>query len=138
MTAATKSIAISNHTDILLEDVLLGVSKLKTTDIEQFLLNIGQLLAARKTPHLNKAETLLLKGINNAVPTNYLEGYQELVEKSESGTITSVENELFLQLHEKIQHLNAKRYKKIVALAHLRGVSVPTIIQEFQLFTNVA
>lgn len=138
MTTMTKTIEISNHSDILLQEVLQGVSRLETTDIEQFMLNIGQLLAARKSAHLDKKETQLLKAIHKSVPTLLLERYNELVLKSEAETITSLENEEFIALHEKMEQYNAKRYKKIVDLARYRGVSVPTIMQQFNLFTNVA
>ncbi len=138
MPAVAKTIIISNHSDILLQDVIQGVSTLETPDIEQFMFKIGQLLAARKSPHLEKKETQLLKAINHAVPTDLLERYNELIARSEAETITTIENEEFLIIHEKIQRLNLKRYKKIQYLAELRGVSVPSLMQQFNLFTNVA
>jgi hypothetical protein len=116
---------------------LQGVSRLETTDIEQFMLHVGQLLAARKSQHLNAKETQLLKAINQSVPSHYLEEYQIFVEKSENNSINEAENEAFLALHSKIQQLNAKRYKKIAALAQLRQVSVPVIMQQYNLYSNV-
>ncbi len=132
MAAATKTIVISNHSDILLQDVLQGVSALETPDIEQFMFNIGQLLASRKSTNLDKKETQLLKEINHSLPIVLLERYNQLLANSEAETMTADENEEYLAIHEKIQRLNVKRYKKIQNLANLRGVSVPTVMKLYR------
>lgn len=137
MTSMGKNITISNQSNVAIQDILLGISKLETSDIENFMLEIGHILATRKMPNLEKKEARLLKAINNSVPIEYLEHYRILAEKAEQEQLSSDENELFLDLHEKIQTLNAKRFKKITALAHIQGVNVPTIMEKYQLYSNV-
>jgi hypothetical protein len=136
MSASTKTITISNHSDILLHDVEQSIAALQTSDLERFILNIRQLAAARTVPHLDKKETKLLKAINNSIPSEQLERYKDLLEKIQEGTLTSIENEEFLSLNEKIEQLNVNRMKSIIALARLRNVTVPSLMAQLNLYTN--
>jgi hypothetical protein len=136
MNVSTKTITISNHSDILLQDVEQSIAALKTADVERFILNIRQLVAARTVPHLDKKETQLLKAINNSIPIEQLERYNKLLEKIQEGTLTPTENEELLSLNEKIEQLNVNRMKKIIALARLRNVSLPTLMTQLNLYTN--
>lgn len=136
MSTSTKTITISHHSDILLEDIAQGISMLESPDLERFMLNIRQLVAARTVPHLDKKETQLLKAINNSISTKQLERYQELLDKIQEGTLNSAENDELLSLNEKIEQQNVNRMKKIIALARLKNISVPTLMTQLNLYPN--
>ncbi len=136
MQNSTQTITISNHSDVLIQDVLLGVSSLKTHELEHFMFEIGKIVASRKSNHLEKQESSLLKAINNSIPSKDLELYSALLSKNQEETLTQSEHETFLALNAKIEQLSNTRLKKIITLAQLRGVSVPTLMSELNLYTN--
>jgi hypothetical protein len=120
----------------LLQDTLNGISTLETPDLERFVFEVGKMIAARKSTHLEKKETQLLKAINNSIPNKELIRYQILLEKNQNETISETEHQEFLVLNEKIEQININRLKKIIELARFRGVSVPTLMSDLNLYSN--
>jgi preprotein translocase subunit SecA len=118
-----------------IDDLILGVSSLETTEIELFMQKLGQLVARRKTTSASEQETILLTAINQAIPQKLQERYTEMVGKLENETMTPAENKVFLKLVEKMEMQNAKRLQHLLELSQLRGVSLETVMSQLHLNT---
>jgi preprotein translocase subunit SecA len=118
-----------------IEDLILGVSSLETTEIELFMQKLGQLVARRKTPSASERETLLLMAINQAIPQKVQERYTLMVEKLENETMTHTENKAFLKLVDRMEALQANRLQYLLELSQLRGVSLETVMNQLHLNT---
>ncbi len=116
-----------------IDDLILGVSSLETTEIELFMQKLGQLVARRKTPYASEQETILLKAINQTIPQKLQARYTEMVEKLENETMTPDENKAFLKLVDKMEAQNAKRLQYLLELSQLRGVSLETVMSQLHL-----
>lgn len=118
-----------------IEDLILGVSSLETTEIELFMQKLGQLVAKRKTPSASERETILLMAINQAIPQKIQTRYSLMIEKLENETMTPSENLAFLKLVDKMEALQAKRLQYLLELSQLRGVSLDSVMSQLKLST---
>ena len=66
------------HIEIDLDEVLRGLARLGTTELEQFVEKVMALQAQRRAPSLPKDETELLQQINRGLPANVRQRYDVL------------------------------------------------------------
>jgi hypothetical protein len=121
---------VTSQIEIDLDEVLQGLARLGTKELEQFVEKVIALQAQRRAPSLSKDETELLQQINCGLPANIQQRYDALNAKLHDETITSTEHEELLTLIDRIELADAERMQRLIALARLRGMSVDTLIEQ--------
>lgn len=121
---------------IELEQVLQGVEKLDTPELERFLSQVGILLARRKAPSIPQREVVLLQKINKpllSVPVQTR--YQQLSQKLQTDNITPTEHEDLLKLVDSVEQADAERMQSLFELAQLRNLPLDTLMQQLGIQT---
>ena len=121
---------VTSQIEIDLDEVLQGLARLGTKELEQFVEKVIALQAQRRAPSLPKDETELLQQINRGLPADIRQRYDALNAKLHDDTITSEEHEELLTLIDRIELADAERMQRLIALAQLRGVSVDTLMEQ--------
>src|SRR5262249_30997008 len=121
---------VTSQIEIDLDEVLQGLARLGTTELEQFVDRIIALQAQRRAPSLPQNETELLQQINRGLPADIRQQYDTLNAKLHDETITAQEHEELLTLIDRIELADAERMQHLIALARLRRVSVDTLMEQ--------
>jgi hypothetical protein len=121
-------VQVTSQIEIEFDDVLKGVARLETSELERFAEQVNALRAQRRAAHLPKDEAELLQMINRGVPPEVRQRYIELDTKLHEETITSAEQQELLQLTDKIELSDAERMQNLILLAQLRGISVDALM----------
>lgn len=111
-------------------ELLKAVEQLSLPELEQFVPQIIALQARYRAPTLPKDEANLLLRINQGVPSNIQERYDELIAKRRAETLTPEEHSELLRLTEHIERLEAKRAEHMAELARLRNTSLTALMEE--------
>lgn len=88
---------------------------------------------ARKLAALPDEESILLTRINEGLPTDFWLRYRELVGKRQAEVLTDEERAELIRLSDRVEQKNAERAPYLIALARLRGVSLPVLVQQLGL-----
>jgi hypothetical protein len=123
-------VQVTSQIEIDLDEVLRGLARLGTKELEQFVDKVIALQAQRRAPGLPKDETELLQQINCGLPADIRQRYDALNAKLHDETITPEEHEALLTLIDRIELADAERMQRLVALAQIRGVSVDTLMAQ--------
>jgi hypothetical protein len=83
-----------------------------------------------KVSSLSGAESKFLKQINEWLPSETWDEYQELREKFRGETLTDVEHQRLTEIYDQIEMINAKRIGFIAELARLRQVSLEEMMRQ--------
>jgi hypothetical protein len=118
---------VTSQIEIDLDEVLQGLARLGTTELEQFTDRVIALQAQRRAPSLPQNETKLLQQINRGLPADIRQRCDALNAKLHDETITTQEHEELLTLIDRIELADAERMQHLIALARLRRVSVDTL-----------
>jgi hypothetical protein len=121
---------VTSQIEIDLDEVLQGLARLGVKELEQFVEKTIALQAQRRAPSLPKDETELLQQINRGLPADVRQQYDALNAKLHDETITPQEHEELLTLIDRLELADAERMQRLVALAHIRGVSVDTLMEQ--------
>ena len=111
------------------EDLLKAVEQLSHEDLKIFISQVITLQAQRNTSHLNQRESELLLKINQIIPSDIQNNYNNLIAKRDGLTLTNNEHQELLHLTEQIELQQAQRVECLVELANLRGVSLNTLME---------
>jgi hypothetical protein len=79
---------------------------------------------------LSSAESKLLRQVNEWLPSETWDEYQELREKFRSETLTDAEHQRLTEIYDQIEMINAKRIGFIAELARLRQVSLEEMMKQ--------
>lgn len=115
------------------EEVLNGVAQLKSNELEQFADQILALRAQRRAPALPKPEAELMQNINQGLPADQWQRYEQLNDKLHEETITSEEHVELLKLIDQIELADAERMRLLLELAQLRCLTVETLMDQLGL-----
>ncbi|MFW6358397.1 MAG: STAS/SEC14 domain-containing protein [Chroococcales cyanobacterium] len=118
------------------EDLLQAVQQLSKTELEEFTQEILALKAQQNSPSLNKDEAQLLLKINEGLPLEIQQRYQQLIEKRQSETLTESEYQELLELTDVTEAKQAKRIQDLAHLAQLRQTSVSALIEQLGIQPN--
>jgi hypothetical protein len=121
---------VTSQIEIDLDEVLHGLARLGTKELEQFVEKAIALQAQRRAPSLPKNETELLQQINRGLPADIRQRYDALNAKLHDEAITPQEHEELLTLIDRLELADAERMQRLVALAQIRGVSVDTLMEQ--------
>ncbi len=125
---------VTSQIEIDLDEVLQGLARLGTKELEQFVDKVIALQAQRRAPSLPEDETELLQQINRGLPADLRQRYDALNAKLHDDTITPQEHEELLVLIDRIELADAERMQHLIALARLRGVSVDNLMEQLGIY----
>ena len=127
------TVQVTSEINIELDEMLDGIAKLDTPELERFLSQVSVLLAQRKAPSLPEREAELLQKINQGLPTALQQRYDELTAKLEAETITPAEHQELLQLIDQIELADAERLQHLIELAQLRNMSLDELMDQLDI-----
>jgi hypothetical protein len=133
MESITKKIRLTPQVDLAIDDLIVGISELETPDLEQFLQKIGRLVARRRSPSATERESILLQAINQSSNALLQNRYAFLSKKQNAGKVSEAEHEELLTVIDKLEILGAQRLENLIELAHLRNVSLDTLMNNLNL-----
>lgn len=121
---------LTSEINIEIDEVLNGVAKLDTPDLERVLSEVSVLLARRKAPHLSADETMLLENINRGLPASAQQRYDKLTAKLLDESISTAEHEELLGLIEQVEAMDAERLQALIELAQIRHTSIDDLMNQ--------
>lgn len=81
-------------------------------------------------PPLSGEESKLLRQVNEWLPSETWEEYQELREKFRAETLTEAEHQRLTEIYDQIEIINAQRIAFIAELARFRKVSLKEMMNQ--------
>lgn len=130
-------VQVVSQVELEFVEVLKGVERLETEELEQFLAKVMTIRAQRRAPSLPQVETELLQKINQDVPLEVRSRYDELHEKMLDETLTPDEQQELIELSDQIKFADAERLCHLLRLAELRKVTVDTLMDQLELRRRV-
>ena len=127
------TVQFKSEVSIELDQLLTGVAQLNTPDLEQLLIQIQQVLAHRQNPSLPTLELELLQKINQALPEEIQQKYNDLSAKMRSQTITPEEHQDLLKLIDVVEQADGDRLQNLIKLSQLRNISLAELMQQLQI-----
>ncbi|MDQ3814460.1 MAG: STAS/SEC14 domain-containing protein [Armatimonadota bacterium] len=110
--------------------LLEAAAQLSAPELDQLLDGVLTLRARRRAPNLSSAESTLLLIINEPLPTAVQERFDELRSKLPERTLTPDEHRELLELTDQKEMHWARRIEAAAELALLRGVPLPSLLQQ--------
>jgi HPt (histidine-containing phosphotransfer) domain-containing protein len=126
-------IQLKSEINVELDQLLAGVEQLDTHDLEQFLMQIRYVLAHRKSSNLPTLEIELIQRINQTLPNEIQQQYNDLRAKMRSGNITPMEHQDLLKLVDIVEQADGDRLQYLVQLSQLRNISVSDLMKQLDI-----
>lgn len=130
-------VQVVSQVNLEFDEVLKGVERLETDELEEFLTRVLTIRAQRRTPSLPQEEAELLQKINQGVPLEIRSRYDELHEKMLDEMLTPDEQQEFIDLSDQIKFADAERLKHLILLAQLRNTTVDSLMDQLGLRRRV-
>ena len=127
------TVQFKSEVSIELDQLLTGVAQLDTPDLEKLLIQVRRVLAHRQNPSLPKLELELLQKINQALPEEIQQKYNDLSAKMRSLTITPEEHQDLLKLIDVVEQADSDRLQYLIQLSQLRNISLTELMQQLQI-----
>jgi preprotein translocase subunit SecA len=121
---------VQGEFQLSMDELLNGVAKLDIPDLEQLISELLTLRARRVAPSLSKEESRLLEKINQGLPPELQQRYDELTARRQAETMTSAEHQELLALIDRIERADVERVQALTELAQRRGISVVKLMAE--------
>jgi hypothetical protein len=126
-------VQVMSQVELEIDELLQGVARLGSRELEQFADRVQALRAQRRTPSLPKREAELLQLINRGLPAEVRQRYDALNDKLHAETITGEEHQELLGLIEQVKQADAERLRSLVELAQLRQLSLDELMEQLGL-----
>lgn len=110
------------------DELLQAVQQLDKNELEQFVFRVVNMRAKQQAPSMPKAEAELLQKINQGLPKELLDRYNELVAKRQAEILTPDEHKELLSLTDQVEKLEARRVEHLAQLAHLQQTSMTDLM----------
>ena len=127
------TVQFKSEFSIELDQLLTGVAQLDTPDLEKLLVQVRQVLAHRQNPSLPALEIELLQKINQALPEEIQQKYNDLNAKMRSQTITPDEHQDLLKLIDVVEQADGDRLQNLIQLSQLRNISLSELMKHLQI-----
>ena len=122
--------SVQVKTELSFDELLNAVEQLSLPDLEQLMSRVISLQAHRKAPNLSKDETELLLKINQTLPDETQQRFDQLVAKRRAEMLTAEDHQELLELTDRIEKGDAERVRHLASLARLRGVSLAVLMAD--------
>jgi HPt (histidine-containing phosphotransfer) domain-containing protein len=127
------TVQFKSEISIELDQLLAGVAQLDTPDLEKLLIQVRHVLAHRQNPSLPTLEIELLQKINQTLPDEVQQQYNDLSEKMRSGAIAPDEHQELLKLIDIVEQNDSDRLQHLIQLSQLRNISLPELMQQLDI-----
>jgi hypothetical protein len=127
------TIEVKPNLQIEVKEVLNGVAKLNTKELETFMNQVAQLLAKRKAKSLSHRESELLLKINVGYPPDMKNRFEILNAKMRASTISPEEQQELIEISDIFEAMDAQRLEFLLELAHLRGLTLDHLLGQLGL-----
>lgn len=117
------------------DELLKAAGQLNLSELERFTSQVIALQAQRKASALPHSEAELLLKINQGLPAELHERYNELIEKRRYETLTSKEHGELLRLTREVEKLEAQRAEHLAQLAKVRKTTLSDLMNTLGLRT---
>ncbi|OLT61856.1 STAS/SEC14 domain-containing protein [Moorena bouillonii] len=115
------------------EQLLKAVEQLSLSELENVGAYIISLQAQRKAPRLSSDQARLLITINQGIPADIQNRYDELIEKRRMEMLTPDQYRELLALSDQVETIEAKRVEAMAELARLRQISLSTLMADLDI-----
>jgi predicted AAA+ superfamily ATPase len=115
-------VQLISQIEIDLDELLEGVARLETRELERFIEEVLALRARRYASALSQDESRLFQKINHGIPPELRSRYEALNAKLHDETITHEEHQELLALIDQIELADAERLHHLASLARLRNI----------------
>ena len=117
------------ETELTTDNLLKAVGQLNKHEIEQFVSQVINLRAQRLVHRLSQAEANFIVKINQGLPAEVQEQYEELIDKRRDEALSSEEYSELLRLTDQIEKMEAQRMLYLSELALYRKVSLTELME---------
>lgn len=117
------------------DELLKAVGQLNMPELERFTSQVIALQAQRKASALPHSETELLLKINQGLPINLRERYNELIEKRRLETLSTKEHSELLRLTREVEKIESQRTEHLAQLAKIRKTTLSDLMKTLGLRT---
>jgi|JI10StandDraft_1071094.scaffolds.fasta_scaffold564562_1 hypothetical protein len=124
------TVQVKSNISIEINELIGGVSKLDTIEIEDLLAEISVLLAQRKAPSIPVTESDLLRRIGKGLPDDIQHRYDELQTKLLAEKISTREHQELLGLIEIVENADAERLQSLIKLSQLRRITLDELMTQ--------
>lgn len=118
------------------DELLKAVGQLNMSELERFTSQVIALQAQRKASALPHSETELLLKINQGLPINLRERYNELIEKRRLETLSTKEHSELLRLTREVEKIESQRTEHLAQLAKIRKTTLSDLMKTLGLRTT--
>lgn len=119
-----------------IQSLIVGFSEMPLHDLESFINGLNALVIRKRVADKGKQDKALLLKINQTVlPEQALERYVFLQDKMELETLSESEYKELLALVNQEEKIRNKRFKYLLELSQLRGISLTELMGNLGLNT---
>jgi hypothetical protein len=122
--------------EVSAEELVKAAAQLEASELNQLVARLLDLRAQRLVPRLSASEADLLTIINQGLPVNLQQRYNDLTVKRDTDTLTTAEHAELLNLTDQVENLEAQRAEALVALASVRKQSLTALMQDLGLTSS--
>ncbi len=115
------------------EQLLQAIDQIEISELRRFVSEVLARASRRLAPNLSVEETELLLKINRGLPPAVDQRCRELNAGRRANRLTPQEHEELLRLIDQVEAAQVERVTNLVALAQLRGTSLPKLMDELGL-----
>lgn len=119
-----------------IDQLLSAALQLPRAELDQFVKKLLSLRRQSEIPQLPMRESELLLKINQGVPAQLQQRFDQLVEKRRDNTLTPSEYQELLALTEQIEQFDVERLQWLIELAQLRGLTLDELMQQLGIKTR--
>lgn len=113
-----------------LDEVLAGVAQLNTSDLEQFMQQVGSIVAHRKAPSISAREEELMAQIMLNMPQSWVRRYNKLHRKMQSQQLNEDEYSELEKMIALLEKKNAERLQAMIELSQIRGLTLHALMSQ--------
>ena len=119
-----------------IQSLIVGFAEMPLHDLESFISGLNALVIRKRVADKGKQDKALLLKINQTVlPERALERYIFLQDKMELETLSEIEYKELLTLVNQEEKIRNKRFKYLLELSQLRGISLTELMDNLGLNT---
>jgi len=115
------------------DELIAAVERMDPADAECVTQRLLHIQASRRAPSLTEREAELLNEIYHEKRSGFQERFDLLSEKRRSFALTPEEHEELLRMVDESEAFTVRRLKALGELAHLRQLSLPTLMKQLGL-----
>ena len=121
--------------ELTTNELLRAVQQLGKKELDQFVFQVVNLRAKQQAPSLPKAESDLLRRINQGLPKETQKKYNILLEKRRAEELTPEEHKELLRLSDQIEKIEAQRVEYLAEMARLRQTNMTDLMNSLGIQT---